>query len=850
MVKKRDRQHIQVPAPWRSREPYRPHGGGGPAKKPGAPPGGRPAHAAVLKNLINLAENSANSRRISNGIKIEEAYPGIYLEFVSFPGWELTIGSLENRRSSNPHRQIEVVAVSEELQEQGTEQKLVQRATVFVPQGEIKHFLQQLERYEMTAPKQPREKRYEDIYDRVLTVRLAALRALWTDSQEVYPSSDSDTIEWEIWLRRTDGKELKRLEEFAEKTKISLGERRLQFDDRIVVLALASPRVLATALDVLDDIAELQKAKETATFFVNLKTKEQAEWVIDLVKRTKPSSENAPSVCILDTGVNAGHPLLKASLDDNDCHACDPLWGTHDHQGHGTQMAGLALYGDLVSALAGQETINLLHRLESVKILPPRSQNTPELYGAITADAISRPEIQAPSRHRIFSMAITSIDARDRGKPTSWSAAVDALAAGRSFDASSNGLVYFDDDEDAHQRLFVISAGNIDNNKLDRDYLTRSDVESIHDPAQAWNALTIGAFTEKVLISDISWNGWSPVAAQGDLSPWSTTSLVFGKPWPLKPDVVFEGGNVVYNSKNEISFPCEDLCLLTTYFKPAEKPLELTWATSAACSQAARMCAQISAEYPEFWPETLRALMVHSAEWTPAMLQHLNQAGGKTARGQLVRRYGFGVPNIDRALRSAANSVTLIVQDTIRPFDRGKMREIHLHRLPWPTDILSSLGATTVRIRITLSYFIEPNPGRRGWQTKHRYQSHGLRFELKGPTETLDEFHKRLNQIALGDEESRPSGSDNDGWYLGTRVRDRGSLHSDILTGTAADIAERDTIAVFPVTGWWKEKKNRDRSDYGARYALIVSIEPEGVETDIWTPINNQILVPVSSPIY
>ncbi len=175
------------------------------------------------------------------------------------------------------------------------------------------------------------------------------------------------------------------------------------------------------------------------------------------------------------------------------------------------------------------------------------------------------------------------------------------------------------------------------------------------------------------------------------------------------------------------------------------------------------------------------------------------------------------------------------------------MREIHIHDLPWPKEVLAGLGEAKVRLRVTLSYFVEPNPGRRGWQTKHRYQSHGLRFEVRGAAESHDEFRKRLNQQAMDEEEDRPvAGSDNDGWYLGPRARDRGSLHSDLLPDcTAADLAERGMIAVYPVTGWWKEQKKRDRSDKGARYALVVSIETDAADVDIWTPVANQIGVPI-----
>jgi hypothetical protein len=600
-------------------------------------------------------------------------------------------------------------------------------------------------------------------------------------------------------------------------------------------------------VDVLADLAEVRKAKETAAEFADMAPDEQSEWMGELLGRTTQSAlAVAPAVCLLDTGVTRGHPLLESSLSLADCHTCDPDWGAHDHHGHGTEMAGLALYGDLVPVLAGSEPVQLGHRLESVKILPPMGENPPELYGAVTAEATSRVEVQAPNRRRCFSMAVAATDERDRGQPTSWSAAVDALAAGRAFDASSSGLVYLDDDSEPPRRLFVLCAGNIDPANFAIEHLDRSDVDPVHDPGQAWNALTVGAYTDKALITDAQWDSWRPVASAGDLSPWSTTGVTFANAWPIKPDVVFEGGNVASNARGEIDYPCPDLCLLSTHFRPGNKSFVLSWATSAAAAQVARMAALISAEYPSLWSESVRALVVQSAEWTPRMQGHLTDANGKRARARLVQRYGFGVPNLERALRSAGDALTLIAQGSIRPFARGKLREVQIFDLPWPRAVLQSLGATPVRLRVCLSYFIEPNPGRRGWQKRHRYASHGLRFEVKGPTESLDEFRKRLNRKALEEDEAKPStGGDSSEWYLGEQARHRGSLHSDILDCSAADLAERGVIAVYPVTGWWKEQPKRDRSEQGARYALVVSIETPGVETDIWTPVAQQVGVAI-----
>ncbi|HXH26018.1 MAG TPA: S8 family peptidase [Vicinamibacterales bacterium] len=763
----------------------------------------------------------------------------MYVQFDSPPGVELKIESLEDKRKG-----IEVVAVRTTQLQPG--QAPVQRATVFVPDGQVKHFITRFEQYSHEQTKKG-EPRHKEAIDRIAALRRATLRALWTDSEDVFPPEQTE-IWWEVWLRRHDGRELERFHEFAGAAGFEVGARRLAFPDRIVVLAKATASQLAGSIDVLNDLAELRLAKTGAARFDDAAPTEQAGWVDDLRRRTTPCGADAPAVCVLDTGVNRGHPLLETVIAPADATAVDPAWGSHDDgggpgsMGHGTEMAGLAAYGDLAVALQHNTAIDLRHCVESVKILPPTGANPPELYGAITSQAVSRPEITAPTRRRTFSLAVTATDERDRGEPTSWSAAIDALAAGRSFNPATHGLEYLEAAPDV-RRLFVISTGNVSH--LDVAHLDRSDVEPVHDPAHAWNALTVGAYTEKATLGD-NWDGWSPIAPAGDLSPWSTTSVSFREVWPVKPDVVFEGGNVAHDGAGGFECGAGDLCLLSTYYKPAERMFVLTYATSASTAQVARLTALILAEYPDFWPETVRGLVVHSARWTKAMEAHLRGVSGKRGRAKLVRRYGFGVPSVARALRSANDALTLVAQSTIRPFSKGKMREMHVHQLPWPAEVLEQLGPTPVRLRVTLSYFVEPNPGRRGWKKRHRYASHGLRFDVKTPTETLDDFRKRLNEKALEDDDEKPaSGGDSSEWYLGEQTRNRGSIHSDIWVGTAADLAARGVIGVYPVSGWWKEQPKRDRSALGARYSLIVSIETDAEETDIWTPVAQQIGVPV-----
>ena len=82
-----------------------------------------------------------------------------------------------------------------------------------------------------------------------------------------------------------------------------------------------------------------------------------------------------------------------------------------------------------------------------------------------------------------------------------------------------------------------------------------------------------------------------------------------------------------------------------------------------------------------------------------------------------------------------------------------KTRDMNLHLLPWPRDELAALGALEVELRVTLSYFVEPNPGERGWTRRHRYASHSLRFAVKRSLESLDSFRQRINKAAEVEEE-------------------------------------------------------------------------------------------------
>lgn len=731
---------------------------------------------------------------------------GVYLEFESKPDFDLKIKSLENRRSKIRLLNVRNVDI---------DGKQVQRATVFIPQGKENYFLNKVLKY-------AGEGRNKELISSIEDVKLAILESFWQDETEWMPGDDP--VWCEVWLNGDTPEIEESFREIAGRLNIELKNETLYFPERIVILGKANNQQLQDLIICSENIAEFRRASETARFFVELENKDQSAWAKDLLSRLQ-IVDAAVSVCILDGGVNNGHPLISPLMNDEDSQAFNEDWGVGDDTGHGTGMAGIVAFGDLQKALESSQRIEILHRLESLKILPPRGQNDPELYGAITSQSVSKAEIQAPARKRILCMAVTAPEFSKRdGSPSSWSGAIDEITSG-----------YLDEGK----RLFFVSAGNLSGQENFKNYPNSNQTYCVEDPGQAWNAITVGAYTEKSNLSDPSLRDCQVVAPKGGLSPFSSTSLLWNdKKWPIKPEILLEGGNLVEDSLGCLE--CDDLSVLTTYYKPAERHFRIFNATSAATAQAAWMAAQIQAAYPDAWPETVRALLVHSSEWTPQMIEQFLPAPTKKARKNLLKTCGYGVPNLERALWCARNSVNLIVQAGMQPYDkegsRFITRDMHVHEIPWPKDVLLELGETTIKMRVTLSYFIEPGPGEIGWKDRYRYASCALRFDVNNINEDIDNFKRRINAAARDEDDfERDSGSDR--WIIGKTTRHKGSIHSDIWEGNAADLATCNLIGVYPAIGWWRERSHLGRWNKSIRYSLIVSLHTPVQNIDLYTPI-------------
>lgn len=683
-------------------------------------------------------------------------------------------------------------------------------------------------------------------------IRTARLETFWTDAPQALPTEAWRQIWWGLWCHRDSEREI---EDVCARLDVRAADmdRRLYFPEIVVIPVLAPRATIELMLFATSAIAELRRADDTPTFFTDIIVGEQREWTGSLAERTIWPGSDAPAVCLLDTGVNRGHALIEPALSPRDLHALSEDWGVDDHDptGHGTAMAGMALHSDLTAALSDQSERRLIHRLESVKVLPPAGfdPNRPQSYGVLTQAAIVLPEIEAPSRTRVYCMAVTN-DNVSGATASSWSAAIDQAAAGRMIaDDDSEEQVDDGTATERPRRLIIVSAGNV---AAEADYANRPSQDDcpIEDPAQAWNALTIGGYTDRIDVHDKGYENWAPMVQAGELSPHSRTSVTWPRGLsPFKPELVMEAGNRAVNPGRTEMLTLGSLSLLTTG-NEAVAPLVPFDATSAAAAQAARMAARLAAQYPNYWPETIRAMMVHSAEWTGPMLTALGNSTGKRARYDLIRRFGYGVPNFERANASALNHLALLSQAKIQPFkiENGRRyHECHYYSLPISREMLEWLGNEIVEMKITLSYFIDPNPGLSANVNAQRYQSHGLRFDHQRKSEPIQQFKQRVNPSERADPRRRPAGREpaDPHWMLGEDSISAGSLHCDVWTGPAIELLSRDTICIKPVNGWWRDRASPEVCNRESRYALIITLKARNPDLDIYTPVRTLIGLPV-----
>lgn len=316
----------------------------GMGSRPEVPVRGRQAHGGRLRGQLSDVASAAEAAAT---IQRQAGFPegiGLSVEFESFPGIDLAFESLARENTG-----IELLNVRDGSHEGKPD---VIQATVFIPDGKLDHFENLLKDYvdeKVDSVGRPRDHRR--LIDAIDQIRAASLRALWTDTAD-FPADDGEPLWWEVWLPvRRDrqaivsgflsrveaiGSGAVELAQLGENSRPSTSDDGMRvadgaifFPERTVMLVHASVGQMRQSVMLLNSIAELRRARETAEFFQELRPDEQQEWLENLLQRAQYPSEgdDVPHVCLLDTGVNRGHRLLGPALASCDLHSIEPGWG-------------------------------------------------------------------------------------------------------------------------------------------------------------------------------------------------------------------------------------------------------------------------------------------------------------------------------------------------------------------------------------------------------------------------------------------------------------------------------------------------------------------------------------------
>lgn len=744
----------------------------------------RTEHAARVQQLIDSVSQQLSDLKESNP-EVEGTLA------VQGPGIEAESSRLQDVRSGTF-----VVAT--------TPEEVVLVAT----SGDLSVLSRKTEEYR-TAESPSGKPRHEQLIARIEEIRLATVKDMSFGEIVDDEIVDGEVYFVELWIRNQDeiASADASMERFLQNNPESV--RRLggyRGQDRDVILVAIRGELLRALPQLTSVLAELHVPPR-----VQLR---------EVAGRVEYDSGLPPvdttvvplvTVAIHDTGLDVHHPLLAPVLIGAE--TAVPDGSPNDWNGHGTRMAGLAVFGDLTEQLL-EPKLSPAARLVSVDYLEPGEKGD-VLWAERTDLSIDIADQLARDSRVIHNISMGAPNPREH-EPTSWSVAIDR--------AAWNG---------GRGRLIVVSAGNVPPVLHERDYPGESLASALAQPAQAWNAITVNGFTDldELAQEDVRLGASLPLAAAGQLSPFATSAPA--NVAPFKPDVVAEAGNTAPDGTNA-NGGLVGLSLLTTASRVLGNGVTRTNATSAAAALTTNVLARIWAAYPDFSPATIRGLLAHSASIPQ---RALTQLGDVDAR----RTFGHGAVSVANALESRLSRPVMCFEGSLRP--RRVDPEGHVHRdivmvkLPFPQESLDAIGEAAVRLDVTLSYFVEPSEAER----RSRYAGARLRWDMQGPFESDDDFISRVNALARDEDYSVRSRSFN--WTVGSDSRSRGTLQRDWVAAPGSAFARETLIAVYPVLGWWDRKVTRANED--VPFSLVVSLDAGELDVDLYNPISVALSLPL-----
>ncbi len=494
-------------------------------------------------------------------------------------------------------------------------------AIVSINEPRLQDLKQDLKRYAQTEE----QKTYISQIERIARVRINKLSPeLKRWMQE--PASDFEEVE--IDLLPNMGKEY--YEETTKKIAVFLetaGSPIIDsfFDEQIAsVRTKLKPSTLYSMIQGIDSIWQAKISPE------ELFGEPQGIAITELPK-VELTNEDLYPICVLDTGVDATHPLMGKSVLKHS-YNFTPDSNPSDFSGHGTFVAGIAAYYDLDDLINRKSVVPLASIISAKVQSQQRKLNRRFLEKRITAavDLLH-------SKTKIFSLSIMYPSYCDYSKrPSKLAHTIDKLS-------------------NKYNVLFVISSGNLDDKELQPlnrisgypQYFTDKTCITYHG-AEACSCLTVGGVSHKR--NSIS------IARKGQPSPFTRRGEFRHR---YKPDLSHFAGNLESDPlTRRVGANKPELGVASIGIN--QKQIAYDLGTSYSAPMVANILARLKKVHPEASLNLLKALMIHTASW-PDTHGSLN-----VSKEMKKILYGKGVPSFERAAYCENHSPTYIIEDSLR----------------------------------------------------------------------------------------------------------------------------------------------------------------------------------------
>ena len=361
-----------------------------------------------------------------------------------------------------------------------------------------------------------------------------------------------------------------------------------------------------------------------------------------------------PLFGVIDTGVSSQTPLASVLINNDNSFGLNGMNPRVDEafkgDGHGTAIAGFVSLGNQLSGSI-KASLSADAKILSIKVLGEGS-------GKLTNSEVARLITKANEEHgvKFFTLTICYDKPQKKGEtPSDYAYLLDKLAFERDL------------------LIFICTANyeEFDINTIESDYPNHflKDELNLCTPADSYNNLIVGAIGDNLEQESPILPDKYPLSSA--LHPafysrkynldYDNLTLKNGK--LRKPDVTYSGGNLTIANHKILGKLIDDQGEAAIQYLSANpgEPILRGVGTSFSTPLVSNIAAKILRRFPELSPQTVKALIINSAEEVKFGKQFKNF---KTHHKNYLS--GHGKPMLEKCLYSDDNEVTIVIEDRIK----------------------------------------------------------------------------------------------------------------------------------------------------------------------------------------